>query len=393
MLVNNAGIYEGVADNATDEEWHAAWQRTLTINLQAPADLAELAVVAFPRPRRCGPHRQRRQPRRLPRRFSPQHWHYAASKAAIVGMTRTIARGYAADGILAFAVAPGFTVSEMTEEYLAGRGGAAIVADIPLGRVATTDEVAEAIRWLAIDAPASATGTRDRRQRRQLCSLACRRRRTRRSAFPLTIPLQKPPRQVERPVAPIETAGPSVRRACKECDDWDKPAPPVRIHGNTYLVGTCGISAILITGTEGHILIDAGTEKGADLIARNIRSLGFRLSDVSYLLHSHEHLDHVGGMARLQQLTGAQLIASASRRRGASADRRGRRGRPAGRDAPAVPGRPRRPDHQATARTVRLGNLMLTADRDAGPYARRAELALGQLRRRGVPTGWSMPTA
>ena len=61
--------------------------------------------------------------------------------------------------ILAFAVAPGFTVSEMTDEYLAGRGGAQIVADIPLGRVAHTDEVAEAIRWLAIDAPASATGT------------------------------------------------------------------------------------------------------------------------------------------------------------------------------------------------------------------------------------------
>jgi NAD(P)-dependent dehydrogenase (short-subunit alcohol dehydrogenase family) len=74
-------------------------------------------------------------------------------------MTKSIARGYAAEGILAFAVAPGFTVSEMTEEYLQGRGGAAIVADIPLGRVATTDEVAEAIRWLATEAPPSVTGS------------------------------------------------------------------------------------------------------------------------------------------------------------------------------------------------------------------------------------------
>jgi len=90
---------------------------------------------------------------------SPQHWHYAASKGAMVAMTRTIARGYAADGILCFAVAPGFTVSEMTESYLAGRGGAQIVADIPLGRVASTDEIAETIRWLASDAPASATGS------------------------------------------------------------------------------------------------------------------------------------------------------------------------------------------------------------------------------------------
>jgi 3-oxoacyl-[acyl-carrier protein] reductase len=77
----------------------------------------------------------------------------------MVSMTRTIARGYASEGILCFAVAPGFTVSEMTEEYLAGRGGAQIVADIPLGRVASTDEVAETIRWLATEAPASATGS------------------------------------------------------------------------------------------------------------------------------------------------------------------------------------------------------------------------------------------
>lgn len=126
----------------------------------------------------------------------------------------------------------------------------------------------------------------------------------------LTIPLQKPPRPVERPIAPIEIAGRAFDGTCKDWDDWDKPAPPVRIHGNSYLVGTCGISAMLITGSEGHVLIDAGTDKGADLIARNIRGLGFRLEDVKFLLHSHEHIDHVGGTARLQQLTGAQLIAS-----------------------------------------------------------------------------------
>ena len=89
------------------------------------------------------------------------------------------------------------------------------------------------------------------------------------------------------------------------------PAPPVRIHANSYLVGTCGISAILIAGEDGHVLIDSGTEAGAELIADNIRQLGFQLRDVKYLLISHEHLDHVGGIARLQQLTGATLVASA----------------------------------------------------------------------------------
>src|SRR5258708_18347902 len=157
VLVNNAGIYEAVADNATDEEWHSAWLRTLTINLQAPADLSKLAVSHF---LDLGiPGRIVNVASRAAfRGDSPQHWHYAASKAALVGMTRTIARGYACDGILCFAVAPGFTVSEMTAEYLEGRGGAQIVADIPLGRVASTDEVAEVVRWLATEAPASATG-------------------------------------------------------------------------------------------------------------------------------------------------------------------------------------------------------------------------------------------
>jgi 3-oxoacyl-[acyl-carrier protein] reductase len=158
VLINNAGIYEAVADNVTDDEWHAAWQRTLTVNLQSAADLSRLAVSHM-LDRGGGGRIVNIVSRAAFRGDSPQHWHYAASKGALVAMTRTIARGYAADGILCFGVAPGFTVSEMTEEYLQGRGGAKIIADIPLGRVATTDEVAEVIRWLAVDAPASATGS------------------------------------------------------------------------------------------------------------------------------------------------------------------------------------------------------------------------------------------
>jgi len=158
VLVNNAGIYEPIADNASDEEWHAAWARTMTINLHGAADLSRLAVSHFLDSGQGG-RIVNVASRAAFRGDSPQHWHYAASKAAMVGMTRTIARGYAGDNILCFGVAPGFTVSEMTEEYLAGRGGSKIIADIPLGRVASTDEIAEIIRWLSIDAPPSATGT------------------------------------------------------------------------------------------------------------------------------------------------------------------------------------------------------------------------------------------
>ncbi|QFT78089.1 Metallo-beta-lactamase L1 precursor [Erythrobacter sp. THAF29] len=97
---------------------------------------------------------------------------------------------------------------------------------------------------------------------------------------------------------------------CKPWDDWDKPAPPFNIHGDTYYVGTCGIAAILIANDEGHILIDGGTETGGGLIAANIEALGFSLSDVEFILHSHEHFDHVAGIAGLRRLTGARVISS-----------------------------------------------------------------------------------
>lgn len=157
-LVNNAGVYEAVADDAPDADWHAQWERTMRINLFASADLCRLAVQHF-RDRGGEGRIVNVASRAGSRGDSPGHWHYAASKGAMIAMTKSIARGYAGEGILAFAVSPGFTVSEMTEEYLAGRGGAKILAEIPLGRVASTDEVAETIRWLATEAPASATGT------------------------------------------------------------------------------------------------------------------------------------------------------------------------------------------------------------------------------------------
>ena len=157
VLVNNAGVYEAVGDDASDDEWHAAWSRTMTVNLQASSDLSRLAVQHF---RTIGGGRIVNVASRAGYRGdSPQHWHYAASKAAMIAVTKTVARGYAAENILAFAVCPGFTVTEMTEEYLASRGGEKILAEIPLGRVASAAEIGEIIRWLASEAPASATGT------------------------------------------------------------------------------------------------------------------------------------------------------------------------------------------------------------------------------------------
>ena len=120
------------------------------------------------------------------------------------------------------------------------------------------------------------------------------------------------PRQIERPRAPIATFGPQWAAQCKGSDDWNKAAPPVRLHGNTYLVGSCGSSSIFIAGSQGHVLIDGGTEEDAELIADNIRALGYRVEDVRLILTSHEHPDHIGGIAKLQQLSGATLVTSAA---------------------------------------------------------------------------------
>jgi 3-oxoacyl-[acyl-carrier protein] reductase len=156
VLVNNAGVFEAAPIDQADEAWTAAWERTMRINLTASAELCRLAVLHF---RENGGGRIVNVASRAAYRGdSPAHWHYAASKAGMVGMTKSIARGYAAQGILAFAVCPGFTMTGMAEDYLASRGGDKLLADIPLGRVADTDEVAETVRWLALQAPPSATG-------------------------------------------------------------------------------------------------------------------------------------------------------------------------------------------------------------------------------------------
>ncbi len=156
VLVNNAGVFEGVAVDAPDAEWALTWERSWRINLQAAADLSRRAVQHF---QATGGGRIVNVASRAAfRGDSPAHWHYAAAKAGMVGMTRSIARAYAGEGILAFVVAPGFVMTGMAEEYLASRGGEKVLADIPLGRVASADEVAETIRWLALDAPPSLTG-------------------------------------------------------------------------------------------------------------------------------------------------------------------------------------------------------------------------------------------
>jgi len=157
VLINNAGVFEAVSPDDELRTWHDAWSHTLQINLQASADLCRRAVLDWQASGRSG-RIINIASRAAYRGDSPLHWHYAASKAGMVAMTKTIARGYSGERILAFAVCPGFTMTGMAEDYVASRGGDALLADIPLGRVAEPEEVASVAAYLALDAPASMTG-------------------------------------------------------------------------------------------------------------------------------------------------------------------------------------------------------------------------------------------
>jgi NAD(P)-dependent dehydrogenase (short-subunit alcohol dehydrogenase family) len=157
VLVNNAGVFEPNPIEAAGDVWLASWNRTLQVNLTASASLCRLAVLHWQQSG-LGGRIVNVASRAAYRGDSPAHWHYAASKAGLVAMTKTIARAYAREDILAFAICPGFTMTGMADDYLASRGGDKLLADIPLGRVAMPDEIAEMIRWCALDAPPSMTG-------------------------------------------------------------------------------------------------------------------------------------------------------------------------------------------------------------------------------------------
>jgi len=156
VLINNAGIFEAAPIDLPDPEWSAAWARTMQVNLTASAELCRHAVRHFLE--QGGGRIVNIASRAAHRGDSPAHWHYAASKAGMVAMTKTIARAYAAQGVYAFAVCPGFTMTGMADDYLASRGGEKLLADIPLGKVTDPQEVAEVAAFCALDAPPSMTG-------------------------------------------------------------------------------------------------------------------------------------------------------------------------------------------------------------------------------------------
>jgi metallo-beta-lactamase class B len=148
--------------------------------------------------------------------------------------------------------------------------------------------------------------------------------------------------------------------SCSQCEAWNAPQRPFRIFGNTYYVGTAELSAILLAGDDGLVLLDAALPQSAPLIARSIAELGFKLADVRLIVNSHTHFDHAGGIAALQRASGATVAAS---ERAAEALRSGKPNTDdpqiaiAGNEFPAVPNV--RVIHDGETLTV--GNVAITA--------------------------------
>ncbi len=121
-----------------------------------------------------------------------------------------------------------------------------------------------------------------------------------------------PPASASAVAAARDLAPPASQwsQTCEDWDQWEKRAEPFRVHGTTYHVGTCGITALLVAGPEGHVLLDTGTRNGSIVVLENIRLLGLMPDNVRSLLTSHEHFDHIGGAWWVLQNSSARILTS-----------------------------------------------------------------------------------
>ena len=158
VLVNNAGIYPPADLDLSLEEWTAVWDRSLGVNLIAPAILCREAIATFSG-QPGGGIIVNLASRAAFRGEDPEFWHYAAAKAGVVAMTRTIARQYGRAGITAFAIAPGYVDTPFNAPFAEKFGVAAAARDTGLGEVAQPQDVANVIAFLASGLARHATGT------------------------------------------------------------------------------------------------------------------------------------------------------------------------------------------------------------------------------------------
>ncbi|MGD9536773.1 MAG: SDR family NAD(P)-dependent oxidoreductase [Alphaproteobacteria bacterium] len=156
VLVNNAGVYEAASIDGPIEDWHAVWSRVLQINLLAPADLCREAILHFRQ--HGGGKIINISSRAAFRGEAPDQMPYGASKGALVTLTKTIARGYAKEGVLAFGIAPGFTDTDMVTERSDPEALKRVLDEIPLGTMTSAKEVGALTAFLCSDHAHHLTG-------------------------------------------------------------------------------------------------------------------------------------------------------------------------------------------------------------------------------------------
>jgi 3-oxoacyl-[acyl-carrier protein] reductase len=158
VLVKNAGVYEPAPDDGDLDAWTSSWERTLRICLVSPATLCREAIRTF-RDQADGGIIVNLASRAAFRGEDADYWHYAAAKAGVVAMTRTIARQYGRDGVTAFAVAPGFVNTAFNDPAVERYGLEFFAGDTALGEFAEPVDVANVIAFLASGHARHATGT------------------------------------------------------------------------------------------------------------------------------------------------------------------------------------------------------------------------------------------
>lgn len=155
-LVNNAGIRSEVSVEAPMTEWQAVWEREMRVNFLSAVDLTKLAIGHF---RAKGGGRIVNMASRAGQRgYASNAMAYGASKAALINLTKSVAQSHGGEGITAVALAPGWVRTEMAEAFIAQHGEAAALAGIPIGRMATPQEVGELTAFLFRPSQASLNG-------------------------------------------------------------------------------------------------------------------------------------------------------------------------------------------------------------------------------------------
>jgi len=158
VLVNNAGIYEAAVVDGEFAAWRESWDRTLAICLVSPAALCRAAIHSFGQ-QRGGGIIINLASRAAHRGEDPDYWHYAAAKAGVVAMTKTIARQYGRQGVTAFSISPGFVDTAFNTPLVEEHGMDLFVNDTALGEVAQPQDIANVIAFLASGRARHATGT------------------------------------------------------------------------------------------------------------------------------------------------------------------------------------------------------------------------------------------